>query len=111
MAGVAALVLSANPTLTRDQVAAIEAVQRTAGIPELEAEFERLSVLADDIEGVINDAKAHTLAGVAVKLRLMRQLALRTLFVKDADDERNLDWQYQPGLSALRDLERLAGAQ
>jgi hypothetical protein len=92
-----------------EQVVAIKAVHERAGIPGLEGEFDRLSNLADDIEGVINDAKAHTLAGVAVKLRLMRQLALRALPVKDADDERNLDWQYQPGLSALRDLERLAG--
>jgi hypothetical protein len=78
-------------------------------VSDKDREFDRLSVLADDIEGVINDAKAHTLAGVAVKLRLMRQLALRTLRADWMDDDRNLDWQYQPGLSALRDLERLAG--
>ncbi len=41
----------------------------------------------------------------------MRQLALRTVLVKDADDQRNLDWEYQLGLSALRDQERLADAQ
>jgi hypothetical protein len=39
----------------------------------------------------------------------MRRLALRTLRADWVDDDRNLDWEYQPGLSALRDIERLAG--
>jgi hypothetical protein len=92
-----------------EQVAAIKAIHERAGIPRLEAEADRLWELGDNIEVVINDAKAHTLAGVAVKLRLMRQLALRTLRADWVDDDRNLDWEYQPGLSALRDLERLTG--
>src|SRR6266404_2699057 len=73
-----------------EQVAAIEAVQRTVGIPELEAEFDRLSVLADGIEEAIDGARAETLAGIAVKLRLMRQLSLRTLRADWVDDDRNL---------------------
>jgi hypothetical protein len=38
-----------------------------------------------------------------------RRLALRTLPLDLAADDESLDWQYKPGLSALRDAERLTG--
>ena len=81
-------------------------LQRQVGIYNWDAEVEPLYERQDAVEDNIKDTQAHSFAGIAVKLRLAAHYASDGL-----QDSEGLDgnWERQLILSALRDLDRLAG--
>lgn len=84
-----------------------QAKWRKAGIPALDAREKSLDKRIWAIEDKIPQVPADGWIGIAVKLRLFRDEAVsQNLSIGQTEDE--LSAEYQPGVSALHDVERLA---
>ena len=79
-------------------------VRRRSGLADKEAEYDAIWEDAKRIEGQIMDTPAHSIAGIAIKLRL-------AAYYTDPGKEgpENLDWDQRIMFNALHNAERLAG--